>query len=231
MGVVEMIQDEAVDIAVFETTGQAIHVAYQIMAQPAMQDSMTRKSLVRMMDAMAFLSPQLTHWLQQLRGTPSNTINFDGLSPYDVRAQCAMVLSAVRTKLPPPEMWALQAKYAVPVEEGKGRHKRYAFSEENATAIKGLSNWLVQTSAFHSIGTSAMDCMVAKYYMHHKKTEISYRDLEKTFGGSRMTYARAFAKLKTMLRPLEVMAIARLTPYFEERGVVLGLDVDQSELS
>lgn len=247
-----MMQDELDALAVFETTGQAIHVAYAIMAQPATQDSMTRKSLVRMMDSMTFLPPGLNEWLEQLRGTRSATVHFDGLAPNEVRAQCAMIVNAIRTRLPKPEMWALQAKYAATEDEGRGANKRYAFSAEKAAAITSLSNWLVQTSApfkaqdfcgpmnvpamkelrspFHGIPIQAMDCMVGKFYTNHKKTEISYRTLASTFGGSRMTYARAFPKIKAHLRPLEQMAIKRLTPYFEERGVVLSQIVEQEKL-
>lgn len=207
--------------AIFENTGQAIHVAFTIMAEPAQQDSMLRKSLVRLLDAMPSLSPRLTAWFEQLRGTPSDTVHFDGLSSYDVRAQCAMILLAVRTRLPEPEMWALQAKYAKTDEERIEKKVRYAFSPEKAAAIRGLSHWLVQTSVFESVPLAAMDCMVAKFYAHQKNIEISYRTLAKTFGGSRMTYARAFPAVKKLLRPLEEMAIMRLEPYFAEQGIVV----------
>jgi hypothetical protein len=207
--------------AIFESTGQAVHVAYTIMSQPAQQDSMLRKSLVRMLASMPELSPRLTAWYEQLRGTPSDTVHFGGLSSYDVRAQCSLILLAVRTKLPEPEMWALQAKYAKTDEETIGKKVRYAFSAEKATAIRGLSQWLVQTSVFESVPISAMDCMVAKFYAHQRKTEISFRDLAKAFGGNHMTYARAFPKVKRLLRPLDGMALKRLQPYFAEQGVVV----------
>jgi hypothetical protein len=216
--------------AIFESAGQAVHVAYTIMSQPAQQDSMLRKALVGMLAAMPELSPRLTAWFEQLRGTPSDTVHFGGLSSYDVRAQCALILLAVRTKLPEPEMWALQAKYAKTDEEAIDKKVRYAFSAEKAAAIRALSQWLVQTSAFESMPISAMDCMVAKFYTHQRKTEISFRDLAKTFGGNHMTYARAFPKVKKLLRPLESMALTRLQPYFAEQGVVFDQLADQVRL-
>jgi hypothetical protein len=235
---------ETDELAVFESTGQAIHVAYAILAQPAFHDNMTRRALMGMLTAMPFLPPRLSLWLDRLRGSPSETVHFEGLSPYDVRAQCSMVISAVRTKLPPPEMWALQAKYAGMVEAQQGRARRQVFSEEKAIAIRSLSTWLLQTSAFElkpiegdagkrpvkapeppfkGIPVPAMDCMVAKFYAHHKQTkaELSYRELAKAFGGNHMTYARAFPKVRKKLRELEPMALRRLQPYFEERGVVI----------
>lgn len=209
-------------IAIFESTGQAIHVAYTIMAQPAQQDSMLRKSLVRILDSMSNLSPKLSEWLGQLRGEKSGTVNFEDLSAYDVRAQCALILFAVRTRLPDPERWALQAKYAhTDIEYAGRRVKRYAFSSEKAEAIRALSRWLLQTSALTSVPVDVMDCMVGKFYANHAKTDISFRDLAKTFGGNHMTYARSFKQVKKLLRPLEDMAIGRLHPHFVEQGIVI----------
>lgn len=212
--------------AIFESTGQAIHVAYVIMAQPAQQDSMLRKSLVRILGSMANLSPALSSWLGQLRGEKSGTVDFEGLSAYDVRAQCALILTAVRTRLPEPERWAIEAKYCATEDEGRDGEKRYAFSSEKAAAIKRLSAWLVQTSVLGSIPRAAMDLMVAKLYVNHTKTEISYRALAAEFGGDHLRYFRAFKKVKQILRPLEDMAIARLHPYFVTQGIVIGQPTD-----
>lgn len=244
--------EQGEDLAVFESTGQAIHVAYAILAQPAFHDNMTRRALMGMLTAMPFLPPKLSVWLDRLRGSPSETVHFGGLSPYDVRAQCSMVVSAVRSKLPPPEMWALQAKYAgagdgshaLDRNQGKTQERKEVFSEEQANAIRSLSAWLVETVAFElkqlegagvvkprkppappfkDISPQAMDCMVAKFFAHHKQTkaDLSFRELAKSFGGNHMTYARAFPKMKSKLMPLEPMALRRLQPYFEERGVVI----------
>ncbi|WP_136419959.1 hypothetical protein [Herbaspirillum sp. ST 5-3] len=225
-----MIDQQPYQVAIFESTGQAIHVAYTIMSQPAQQDSMLRKSLVRILDAMSNLSPRLSAWLGQLRGEPSGTVHFDGLSSNDVRAQCALILLAVRTRLPDPEMWALQAKYCMTEYEDIGKKRRYAFSGEKAVAIKALSDWLVQTSAFADVPSSVMDCMVAKFYANHAKTEISFRQLAKTFGGDHLKYFRAYGKVKKILRPLEDMAVNRLSPYFAEQGIVMAHELSASEL-
>jgi hypothetical protein len=95
---------------IFEDAGQAVHVAFLVMAQDARQDAPFRKALIRSMESIKLNSGQ-RHWLDQLRGTPSARINFGGLDTYDVRAQCSMITQAVATKLPDPERWVLQAKY------------------------------------------------------------------------------------------------------------------------
>lgn len=222
--------------AVFATAGQAVHVAFVIMSQPAQQDAPLRKALIRVMESIRLTDGNQRDWLEQLRGEPSNAVNFGGLDAYDVRAQCAMITQAVRTKLPKTEMWALQAKFGqTDVEDMeadsledrqlpcllKARRqvvRRYAFSAERIDAIKGLSDWLVPS--FPQIKPFAMDCMIGKIYANHKKIEISFRDLAKSFGGNHMTYARAFKSMHNRLRALEQVAIDRLEPHFFQQGVI-----------
>lgn len=215
------------DDAVFATAGQAVHVAFVIMSQPAQQDAPLRKALIRVMESIRLVDGNQRNWLDQLRGQPSDSVNFGGLDAYDVRAQCAMITQAVRTKLPKPEMWALQAKFGQTdfedQEDGQmpvrcPPRRRYAFSLERIDAIKGLSDWMVPS--FPQIPPFAMDCMIGKVYANHKKIEISFRALAKSFGGNHMTYARAYKALHKRLRALEEVAIDRLAPHFFEQGVI-----------
>lgn len=204
--------------AVFETTAQAIHVAFVILGEEAQQDGMLRKALIGMLENLNPPAGAHRDWLEQLRGTPSETVHFGGLSSNDVRAQCSMIMVAIRTKLPKTEMWALQAKYCKTDFEDVNGKRRFAFSREKIEAINGLTDWL--HPSFPSLPRAALSCIIAKLYARHKKTEISFRDLAKTFGASRMLYARAFPRIRAQLRPLEDMAIQRLQPYFEQQGIV-----------
>lgn len=100
---------------IFEDAGQAVHVAFLVMAQPAMQDAPFRKALIRSMESINLNMTQ-RHWLDQLRGTRApdaepSRVNFGGLDMNDVRAQCALITQAVATKLVGPERWVLLAKY------------------------------------------------------------------------------------------------------------------------
>jgi|GEM_PF-1695142 len=97
--------------AIFENAGQAVHVAFLVMSQPAMQDAPFRKALIRVMESIKLVDGNQRNWLDQLRGERSGNINFEGLSGADVRAQCALITQAVVTNLPPIERWVLQAKY------------------------------------------------------------------------------------------------------------------------
>lgn len=97
--------------AIFENAGQAVHVAFLIMAQEATQDAPLRKALIRIMESIKLDSGNQRHWLDQLRGEPGGSVNFEGLSRGDIRAQCALITQAVTTNLPEIERWLLQAKY------------------------------------------------------------------------------------------------------------------------
>jgi len=212
--------------AVFATAGQAVHVAFLILAQEAQQDAPLRKALIRIMEDTNLTTGDQRNWLDQLRGTPSGSINFGGLQMLEVRAQCAMVTQAVR-KLPAPEMWALQAKFGQvefeDLETGQlprldPPRRRFAFSAERIIAIKGLSDWMAPS--FPKIPPFALDCMLGKVYADHKKIEISFRDLAQSFGGNHMVYARSFKLLKRRVRELEELAMQRLDQQFAAQGII-----------
>jgi hypothetical protein len=140
------------------------------------------------------------------------------LSRLDIRAQCALVTQAVRTKLPDAERWVLQAKYGHTDFEDQDGARRFAFSAERIAAIQGLAEWL--QPLFPQIDRLALDCMLGRLFANHRKIDISARDLAKAFGGNHTQYLRASAKMKEHLRALEVQALARLDPYFSQHGLV-----------
>ncbi|MEH6436686.1 hypothetical protein [Massilia sp. DD77] len=215
---------------IFENAGQAVHVAFLIMGQEPSGDAPFRKALIRAMESIRLESDVQREWLEQLRGNSGGSVNFSGLRGEEIRAQCAMITQAVRTKLPDAERWVLQAKYGqvdyedldlgdkqLPPTEHPRVQRRYAFSAERIAAIKGLSDWLAPM--FPRLNRFAIDFMLGRIFANHKKIEISSRDLAAQFGGSHMTYVRAIASIKGHVRQLEQMAVARLEPLFVESGV------------
>jgi len=210
--------------AIFQTTGQALHVSYMILSQEARQNGALRKAILQIMSQLDTLTARQRDWMNQLIGEPSGTVNFGGLSADEVRAQCAMVTQAVKDHLPAPEMWAIHARF-IPTEfEDMGRDeegrviKRFFYSQERVDAIVGLSAYL--QPLFPAIHGVALDMMIARAFANHAKIEISFRELAENFGGSHMTYARANKSLVEKLRELELMAVRRLTPMFERTGLV-----------
>lgn len=225
VGVLEM------DNAVFLTAGQAVHVAYTILAKDAPQDAPLRAALIRVMESIRLDTGGQRDWLAQLRGERSESVNFGGLDGNDVRAQCVMIQQAVRTRLPAPEMWALQAKFGQtdfedvgedgqlpPLERPRKPVRRFAFSGERIAAIQGLADWAAPS--FPQISHFALDLMIGKVYASHARIEISFRSLAANFGGNHMKYARAYKSLRNRLRALELVALDRLEPYFIAQGVI-----------
>jgi hypothetical protein len=208
---------EVKDEAVFENVGQAVHVSFLIMAQEAKQDAPLRAALIRAMESVV-LSGRQRCWLDQLRGASTGRINFGGLNGNEVRAQCALVLQAVKHRLPATEMWVLQAKYGETDFEDVDGKRRFAFSAERIDAIKGLSDWF--RPLFPSVPSQAIDCMLGRLFANHKQLDITVRDLAASFGGSRMSYQRASKKMQDHLREMERIAFQRLTPSFVAQGVV-----------
>jgi hypothetical protein len=208
--------------AIFRSADQAVFLAYQITSQDAPQDAPLRKILIRAMETLGSINDEQQGWLEQLRGKSSGRVNFAGLSPLEVRAQCALIVHAVKTKLPRTEMWALQARFGnTEVEDDDGR-RRFAFSAERIDAIKGLSDWIAPS--LPHIKPFAIDCMIGKLYANHSRVQISFRELARNFGGNHMLYARGYEKIRTRLRELELLALDRLDPYLRAQGVVGDFD-------
>ncbi len=217
--------------AVFQSTSQALHVAFLVMAQPVREKNTFRLALIQIMEMQEKLTPRQRIWLNQLIGDPSeSTVNFAGLGMDDVRAQCAVVVSAVRTKLPDIERWAVLARYGqLGDERSPDGTKRFFFLRERSEAIQSLSTWLAPS--FDGISVLVLDCLLARRYANHTKVDSSFRDLAKAFGGNHMTYKRAHDKIGARIREAEARAEGILTPYFEETGLVEPRETGVSEES
>ncbi|CAJ9866146.1 hypothetical protein [Burkholderia pseudomallei] len=205
---------------IFDNTRQALHVSFMILASEPRAKNVLRTALIRAMELEPELSEEQRKWLGQLTGSATeSTANFSGLDMAEVRAQCAAVVSAVRTKLMDVERWAVIARFG---QMGDARDtdgvKRYYFLAERSEAIQDLSRWL--EPSFPGISNLALDCLLARLYANHARATISFRDLERSFGASHMTYKRAYGKIDQRMREVEVQAVGRLTPYFEETGLI-----------
>lgn len=215
------------EAAIFENAGQAIHVAFLIMAQEATQDAPLRAALIRIMESIKLANGDQRNWLDQLRGERGGSVNFAGLSGGEIRAQCALITQSVKTNLPNIEMWVLQAKYgqtdfedSIPGDRqlpAPAPIRRFAFSVERIGAIQGLSDWFAPM--FPRIKPLAVDCMLGRLFANHKKLDITSRDIAASFGGNHTQYLRASKKMKEHLRIIEERAIDRLAPIFHRQGV------------
>ncbi|MBR8248679.1 hypothetical protein [Burkholderia cenocepacia] len=207
--------------AIFRSTQQALHVAYLVMSEPVREKNGLRLTLIRIIESLGTLNKRQAAFLEYLYGSNDGTVNFSGLVPIEVRGQCAEVASAVQTKLSAREQWVILARFGQMGDERMpdGTVRIY-FLKERSDAIQNLSKYLV--GEFRSVSELAMDCIIARHYAGEEKAKISFRDLEKAFGASHMTYKRAYDAICPRLKALENGALDKLTEYFVRTGLVEG---------
>lgn len=192
--------------AIFRSTSQALHFAYLIEAYEVSVESIMSK-------AMRIIMMELGLWNT---GEPS-TVNFGGLNALEVRAQCAMIRAAVRSRLPAPEAWAVQARYGInEITLADGRRKP-VFSRERYDAIMRLGDWLAPS--FTNFNPLAVDLLVARA-VDKRVVDVTFRQMADNFGLDHSTYAYALKRVRGKLEVLEKMAINRLEPAFMADGLV-----------
>ena len=101
-----------IDAPVFRSVNQALHLSYLMAVLPPTQKSPTMSVINELMD-MAGIRREVER---------EGTVNFAGLSPLEVRGQCAMVIGAVRHQLQPAERYAIEAWYAHDASKAEAVH-------------------------------------------------------------------------------------------------------------
>ncbi|HEY8355032.1 MAG TPA: hypothetical protein VIK69_08465 [Methylophilaceae bacterium] len=199
-----MIQD-----AIFRSTSQALHFAYLIQAYEVGAESVMSKVIRRMLETLGIMDG--TH-------EPS-TVSFGGLSPLEIRGQCALIRLSVETCLPPPEAWAIKARYGITkIIERKGEPRAYAFAEYRISAMRSLADYLAPS--FPSVPRQAIMWLIAKSCGENPATRPSFRDIEELTGGSKSELHRVYPLVKERIRVLENLGTDRLTPIFAREGIV-----------
>jgi len=193
--------------AIFKTTSQALHVSYLVLSMPPRQGAPFRNMLIRLLEDLDERTPRQDVWLQQLRGEASGSgINFGGLTPDEIRAQCSMITAAVRDRLPEPERNVIWA--------------RYAYQVERAAGVRGLSSYY---RSLIGVGNDmGMLALVWRRYAGRERADqdFSFRQIAAECGGSKSTYERANKVLAAHLVALEKRADETLTASFRAHGVI-----------
>jgi hypothetical protein len=125
--------------AIFQTTGQALHVAFLVMSQEARQDGPLRKALIQILEQQDTLTKRQREWMNQLIGQGSGTVNFSGLTSDEIRGQCAMITQSVRDQLMAPERYAVIGAYThMPLEKAEAVRYLSDYIMVNADGRKRL---------------------------------------------------------------------------------------------
>ncbi|MGA7781106.1 MAG: hypothetical protein WCA85_25830 [Paraburkholderia sp.] len=190
--------------AIFESTEQALHVSFLILSVPAMGENKFRQFLIKVMEVAPKLSQRQQLWLDQLKGTPSGTVNFAGLDQIEVRAQCAMIVAAVRDRLPKTESAALLARFGV------GEDKQ-----------RGVMRLALHARRSCGLGLKPCAKLTARHYLpKDERDDLSFRDLADEAKVTKDKVYRASIWMAKHYRAMEVLGIARLQPKFKAQGVV-----------
>lgn len=182
---------------VFSSAGQALHVSYLMEILPVTQ---------------AVSTQILIEWLQRQAGVPpqqqecTRTLNFGGLSPLEVRGQCAIVRASVEHHLPGPERDVVLARYGHQTTKARG--------------VAGVARYVQQLTAVqHDLAVRA----VAWGVFHpaaRAQDRMSLRDIADETGVSFGQLQRAGQVIRAQRDALLKMAEGRMLALFERTGLV-----------
>lgn len=193
-------------IAIFRSTSQALHFAYLVQSFEASPESQLAKEIRKHMKMLG-------------ESDHRSTVDFGGLNPLEIRAQCAMIRGAVDSKLAKHEADAIKARYGLVASiKSPDGERRMEIGEERREAIIGLSDYL--HPQFDSIPRKALCWLVSRAVGNVAAMRPSYRVIEEQCGGSRSEFSRIAPKLTARISGIEGTAIDKLTPLFEGGGLV-----------
>ncbi len=168
---------------VFRSIEQALHVSFLLEILPVTQKSATAVALDRAKEMLGIIESK----------EPS-TVNFSGLSPIEVRGQCAMVRAMVSDHLSSEEADVIWARYS------------HAGQQIMAT-------YRVREKIFHRLSThhtGAANAMTRGCFVRgREKRRFSVRKIARDFGMSKSTVSRDMKIIRAYIDDMAEKAIAR----------------------
>jgi hypothetical protein len=190
---------------VFSDTTVALHVSYAIRATQAFAPTSMRRVLLMLMESVEMMNRQQTDWLARLIGQPSARVNLDGLNPIEVHAQAVMITHAVDRLLPPPEQFAMLARFA-------------QTGPEKSAGVYGLVEYVYPSSPTGNREALA-DLVWRRYLPTRYRGGYSLRDIAHRTHVCKSTLHRTAAWLDVEFDGLELCALRRLEETFIPHGV------------
>jgi hypothetical protein len=154
---------------------------------------------------MDLMTRQQADWLARLIGSPSGSVNFDGLTRIEIHGQASIVTDAVLRRLPGPELYAMLARFA-------------QTEPEKSAGVLGLVEYLYPNSPTGN-RAALTDLVWRRYLPHRYRGGFSYRDIAKRSHVSKSTLARSAEWLDDECDALELRALRRLEETFVPHGV------------
>lgn len=183
--------------SIFRNVNQALHMAYLMHVLPVTQKGTTQTMIEHMVRQAGLRTEDYI----------DSTIDFSGLSPLEVRGQCALIRGAVDHHCTPIERAAIVAYYALDSTKAEGvrvlrQHVSPLLNMDNPS-LEMLIVWCV-----HAQGAAREQC-----------TE---RAIAGEYGMSQSTVHRAINTVRAEARRLRLQGQDALMPMFERDELVLG---------
>lgn len=179
-------------MAIFQTSGQAVHFSYVIEAydaSPQSQMAMIMRSVMKHLEGEGVLS----------------SIDFDGLTPIEVRGQCAMIRSCVRNHLRAMEANALEARYS--------RDR-----DTKRLAIRALADYYGPIVGINP--SLALALMWRQHVDQDRKRDFTLRMIAKDYAVPYSTAQRSAVALSDQLNRLEGSALSNLHQHLVDDDVI-----------
>lgn len=189
--------------SLFMSIPRALHFAFLIQAYEAAPESIMAKIMRAHVEDVDIWEPR------KLR-----TIDFSGLSPLEIRAECAGIRRAVGALLSMRECAVIHARYGLTDYADVDGVRRFFFDAERSDAIKALGAWFHETM-YPELHAAAVDVLVARHFVSRKTTPITLRQVAEAFGKSHTFYGKVANELGKALDGYEVRALDTLEPWFK----------------
>jgi hypothetical protein len=181
---------------VFTSTRQALHVSFMFEVLPATQKSQMQMVLERMLEQAGVVEELEPH---------ERSIDFQGLTGLEVRAQCAMVVGSVGSKCTAPEIAALWT--------------RFGLRRRQADGVRELAEY-VGPMLVTSNRTAVLAMIWGKFARDGKRSDFSLHKIAGELGGHVTTNTRDQQSIARYQRSLEARGVERLDEYFKATGLV-----------
>lgn len=187
----------------FKSVGQALSVAFSVVASQAPITGSTARALESMSEQRYGASAV---------PITERTINREGLKPHEFRAQCVMIVDTVGKKLPDHERDVIYSRFghqmfrAIGIQ-GLQLHYQSLCNTQHDGAVHALIMGIYVRGTSQSQGESPR-----AYNARRKKRQLewSVRSIEKEYGISKSVLHRDQIVLRKLFYGIEVLAQSRL---------------------
>lgn len=180
--------------AIFKNIGQALHFSFLMEFLPATRKGATQVAIENLIrnSGRVFDEPH------------QSTINFGGLTPLEVRGQCAMVRAEVEHHLLEPEKYAIWA--------------RFGLGETKISGIEGMARYIEPICLVKGDALAALLCNF--YWIGDEGKRPSLRDIQEMTGIPRSNLARVKQVIGLHAARLELEASDRLAQFLLRDGAI-----------